>query len=262
METSDSMAVTRPHELAPRAAIAQYQDKSLSEGDLLRAIMSHPTWTFASTEKDGRPALGVLVREDGGRVLELFSDDDALGVFRATHNEQHETWHALEGHLLFAALGEQDAHRINLDPASEHAFRYQFDQLGLLRAWANVAAVELALLAPERFANPFAVLRRFAEYHVLLRLDGENRDWVLAPDQHERMLAAVFTAPDTADEFVTAMSEHIDGELVLDMVSGEDLFRSLQQYQFDGVVMNPLSHLPPVALSTAVAEKVLATARQ
>ncbi len=252
-----------PYDLAPRAAFEAYREESLTENDLLRVITGHRAWrVVAETSDDGRAALGVIVQESGGRILELFSDDAAVDTFVDTQGDGvRPVLREMDGPTLFSAMPDDLAHRINLDVGSQHAFRYKADQIPLLRAWADVATVELALLDPERFANPFAVLRR-GTYRVLIRTLGDERDWVMAPDAHDRLLAAVFTADDTVDAFIAEVERELDGELEIVSQPGTDLFRALRELPVDGVVFNPLTHLRPVALSAAVFGKVLETAPQ
>jgi hypothetical protein len=253
-----------PYDLTPREAFAAYRDDALSENDLLRAITGHAAWrVMAETTPDGRDALGVIVQERGGRLLELFSDAEAVATFVATQGDGVEpVLREVDGPTLFSRLPDDIAHRINLDLGSTHAFRYKGEQIPLLRAWAEVATVELALLAPDRFANPFAVLRRGESYRILIRKLGDERDWVMAPDAHDRTLAAVFTADDTIDAFIAQVESELEGTLEIVTQSGTDLFRAVDALDVDGIVFNPLSHLRPVALSAAVASKVLETARQ
>lgn len=262
--------VHTPYELTPRAAISAHRrgesdaptdSGELSADDLLRALLGHPSWRVPTEVRDGRDAIGVLVRPDGGRILELFSDDQALATFSEREPDHAPSqWRALPGYSIFAHADDAFTHRVNIDVYSEHAFRYQHDQLPLLRAWSHVVMAELALYDPERFANPFAVLRRVPEWRLLLRVDGEQRDWVFAPDRHGRSLAAVFTASDTIDAFIDAVGDQLDGTLEIVTQTGDELFGALQQLPIDGLVVNPLGPLPPRALSIGVAEQVLRTA--
>ena len=252
-----------PYELSPRDAILAHQREKdpLSADDLLRALLGHPGWRVPTETEGGRDTLGVLVRPDGGRILELFSDDDALATFSAREPDSETTqWRALPGYSIFAQADDDLAHRVNIDVHSEHTFRYQHDQLPLLRAWSHVVMAELAAYEPERFANPFAVLRRVPEWRLLLRLDGADRDWVFAPDNHDRSLAAIFTASDTIDAFIDAVGDQLEGELEIVTQTGEELFGALRALPIDGIVINPLGHLPARALSIGVAEQVMRTA--
>jgi hypothetical protein len=118
-------------------------------------------------------------------------------------------------------------------------------------------SVERALAAPERLPNPLAVLKRFDGFNVVIRQSGPDRDLVMAPDSEGRLLAAVFTAEDTVDEFIKEVADDLGGGLEIVRMSGQALFEWLQQIPLDGIVFNPLTHVPPIALSAAIGERIL-----
>ena len=243
------------------AAVSAYRAGDISEGDLYRTIMAWPAWrVVAQRADDGATMLGVLTDPRGLRVLELFSDDEAWQAFR---ERESEAWPdrmlQMAGHELFSTLADELVQRINLDLHSPHATHFFEQQIPMLRAWAEVVTVELALAVPDRVGDPFGVLRRFDGYNVLVETRAAERAMVLAPDDHGRTLAAVFTADDTVDEFVAAMSASLDGRLEIERVAGAELFAMLGRMALDGIVFNPLTHLPPVALSASVIERILAS---
>ena len=245
-------------------AVDAFKAGDLSDADLYRTIMAHPGWqVVAEVDDAGATRLGVLRTPNGGRILELFSGADSLASFCAQEQaEMPAKMLQLPGFHLFGTLADAAVDRINLDLHSPHATHFLRDQIPLLRAWAEVVTVELALAAPDRLPNPFAALRRFDGFNVVIRVDGAERDFVMAPDA-TRMLAAVFTAEDTVDEFLAEVGETITaelgGELVVERMAGVPLFEALAQMSLDGIVFNPITHLPGVALAPGVIERVLSS---
>jgi len=221
--------------------------------------MAHPTWAVVAEEEGhGQLKLGVLRKPNGGRIMEIFSSEETLDRFCETESEERpKKMLQLAGFQLFSTLADEAVHRINLDLHSPHATHFLVDQIPLLRAWAEVSTAEMALAAPDRLSNPFAVLRRFDGFNVVVRQSGPDRDLVMAPDPEGRMLAAVFTAEDTVDEFIREVADDLGGALEIERLSGQALFEWFQQIPLDGIVFNPLTHLPPIAVSAAIGDRVL-----
>lgn len=240
-------------------AVARFKAEHITDADLYRTIMAHSSWAVVAEEAEGHALrLGVIATPNGGRILELFSSEESLDLFCVTEKEDRPTrMLQLAGFQLFSTLEDEAVHRINLDLHSPHATHFLVDQIPLLRAWAEVVAVEMALAAPERLPNPFAVLRRFDGFNVVIRQSGPDRDLVMAPDPDGRLLAAVFTAEDTVDEFIKEVADDLGGALEIERMSGQALFEWFQQIPLDGIVFNPLTHLPPIAVSATIAERIL-----
>lgn len=244
-------------------AVAAFKAGDISDANLYRTIMAWPAWIVPTTDAGpGHPGLPIVVLTDhrGWKVMELFSDQAALDTFRErVDDEPPGEVVRLAGFHVFSTLADEAVQRINLDLHSPHATHFFEQQIPLLRAWADVVAVELALTVPERIGDPFATLRRFDGYNVLMRQGAAEKGLVMAPDTHDRTMAAVFTADDTVDEFIGAVGDELDGELSIERMDGETLFGLLDRLPLDGIVFNPLGHLPPVALAPTVIERILAT---
>lgn len=240
-------------------AVERFKAGHLTDGDLYRTIMAHPTWAVVAEESThGELRLGVLATPNGGRILELFSSEEALATFCDAEGEKRPSrMLQLSGFQLFSTLADESVHRINLDLHSPHATHFLVDQIPLLRAWAEVVTVELALASPDRLSNPFGVLRRFDGFNVVVRQSGPHKDLVMAPDAGGRSLAAVFTAEDTVDEFIKEVADELGGALEIERLSGQKLFEWFAQIPLDGIVFNPLTHLPPIAVAASIGERVL-----
>ncbi len=241
-------------------AVEGHKEGQVSANDLFRAIMAHADWRVAARPgEDGQPRMAVIRKPNSGRLMEIFSGDAALEAFAEGEGEDQRpsTLLRMPGFMLFGQLEDETVHRVNMDLHTPQATHFWVEQLPLLRAWAGIAAAELALYRPQTLPNPFAVLRRFDGYHVLVRhLDGE-RDFVMAPDEADRALAAVCTAEDTIDELVAEVEGELEGEFEIVRLDGEELFTSLAAMPLGGVVFNPLTHLAPVALAAAAIPRIL-----
>lgn len=238
--------------------VERYRSGKLTENDFLRNVIAFPSWRVCA-QRQGEEAyrIATVVTPEGGRILELFSSSEAWESFREREQEHREDdFLQAPGFHIFSQLKGVSIDRVNFDLHSPHAFHYKGEQVALLNQWTQVVEAELALARPELFQNPFGILRRFPSFWVALRKVGAERDLVLAPDSTERNLAAIFTAPDTAAEFLGAVDID-EGELELVMQSAAELFAELRHMPLDGMVFNPLSHVPPVALNIRVLEQLV-----
>lgn len=220
------------------------------DGDLfLRSIMHHASWLVSGRkEEDGGTSLGVL-QTDKGRILEVYSDREALLSMEQTHGDAFTgTILELEGHELFMQLEDIEIDRVNLNPGSEPKISYQHGQISLLSAWARQVRVELALLEPERVHDPFGALANYDNYHLVYDTSGTNASIVLAPDAHGRALAAIFTSWDTADAFCKVMQERAEDTLEAIRIPADQVFDIVQKLSVQGMVFNPWSLLPARAL--------------
>ncbi len=247
--------------LAPRAAAALARDGALDGDGLLRSIMSHARWLVPGDGDYGPRRVAVLSTPEGGRIVEIFSDDEALSAFARREGSRPDVFE-LPGHALFGALAATSVDRIKIDVHEGHHFSYGRDQLPLLAAWAERVRTEVALYEPDRVHDPLRVLWQHPEYLVPVHHVEGDAELVFAPDDDERALAALFTADDVATEFVEAMTPWVEGELELVRQKGEAVFRMLGALDIDGVVFNPFTSLPARALDAAVIPRILDAGRR
>jgi hypothetical protein len=243
-------------------AVSAYKAGELSDADLYRTIMAWPQWLVARDPEDPGDAgvrLAILRDPQGFGAMEIFSDQAALDAF-VEREDTHLPGRVAEvpGYRIFGHPQVAALHRVNLDMHSPHATHFYEQQLPMLGAWARITEVELALTVPDRFGDPVDVIRRFDEYRVLVQRDGGSRGLVMAPDSRGRSLAAIFTADDLIDAFVAEVEGDLEGALEIEHKTGVELFGELAPLGLDGVVFNPLTHLPPVALRGEIL-RVLAT---
>lgn len=229
-----------------------YRAGSLDADGLLRSLASWPTWLCpGQRDAEGFLRVGVLRRGEA-TSLELYS--------RKPQHEHAaaEEWVTIPGYVILARLEELGVQRVTFDWGSEHSIFYTGPRLATLRGWANVAAVETALYAPDDVDNPFSLLHGFNEYLVLIRAEGDDRDLVLAPDNQGRSLAAIFTAWDTCEQFQqTLRSAGVDDDMIAETVRGGELFHQLELASLDGMVFNALGGLSPVAIQATAIPRIL-----
>ncbi len=241
--------------LAPREACARARDGAIEGGALLRALLTWPLWIVPGTSRWRVP---VMRTPDGARILELFSDPEALAAFEAaepTADLPEVGDLRLEGWRLFRALGDEELARVSVDTHSPHACSYQGDDIAELRRWAAIVELEAALRSPDDVADAVGVLASFGSYLVVVRGHAPHEEVVMAPDE-ERELAAVFTAPDAAEQFMESAIDALGPELRAISYAAPDLFAALDRMDLDGVVFNPVTHLPPRAFQPALIRRL------
>jgi hypothetical protein len=241
------------YRLAPSLAVAHFRASELDGDALLRALATHPRW-FVPGQNDaqGVARVGVLVGEDGRRVLEAWSELEFVP------EEYRDRTVTVAGYVLFTRIQTYGVDRVSLDQDTEHAIFYLADQFELLGAWGAVGAVETALHHPDEVGDAFGVVHGFASFHILLRKHDTDADILLAPDAQDRELAAVFTAPDACRHFEeTLRLAGVLGEVETEIVDGHRLFDQLQHAGLDGVVFNPLTPLPVRALRASAIPRIL-----
>ncbi len=249
-----------------RELIAAFKAEKIEKPRLYRGLMHHPSWRAPGGRGERGLELGVLKTPEG-RILEIFSDAHALKVMEDRGEALSTRRVVLRGHEVFGAMPDV-VDRINIDPLSPHTFHFVGDQIPMLRAWASIAALEEALQAPERLEDPVGMLARFEHFHVVVVGDGEpdeQHDFVLAPDSHDRRLAAIFTSEDLALEFIEALGvverKGQSAQLLVLRQAASALFPKIRAMGLEGMVFNPMTSLPPRALAPGLIDKILERTR-
>ena len=250
----------RPYTLAFREALAAVRESDEPVSVLLRSIMAWPGWRVAGQMCAEGLQLSVVNAGGEARIVELFSDDEALSAFESAASGPVDTTRTtLSGHALFGMLGEADVDKISFNPLSPSSMSYTRESLPLLATWANTVALELAVYEPERIGDPLGLLSRYKGWRVVLQRSGDKTALVLAPDASGRDLAALFSAQDSAESFVEELGSSgvSAGELEVVQRDARSLFADLSQLDLDGLVINPMSNLPPRALSARILPRLV-----
>lgn len=251
------MSDTPSWRLPIERAIAEMTDKSLDGDVFLRSMMHHDAWLVPGRSTAKGVELGVISTPKG-RILEVYSDADQLQRMELKEGAEF-TGEILrmEGYELFSALAALQVDRLNVNPAYEPKISWRGEQIELLVAWAKQAAVELAVLEPERVRDPLGTLASYESYYVVYENYEDAHSIVLAPDNQSRSLAAVFTSWDCVEAFRSAMQSEASGVLEAAQLPAVELFPLVQRLDVQGMVFNPWTHLPPRALSAAFLDRVM-----
>jgi hypothetical protein len=253
--------------MPPHVAFALWQKDGLSADGLLRAFATWPAWHVrAATPPVGGGPPRVALEGDadpaeGTPAVHAWAFED----LRAAQDALGEDARLLElpGWVLFSvpASGEHIGVLLHL---GEHGdpVHYRPVQRGLLLAWADVAAVETALLHPEDTLDALGLLHGYPAWQVpLLRHPDGSMGLFPAPDDDGRVLVTVLTSPDLQAGFQeTLLSAGLLPPDAWEVLGGGALFELLRGSNAEGLVVNPLTSMQPRALRRDIADAVLARA--
>lgn len=246
-----------------QAAIAEWQSKQITGAELMRQLVSFDKWMVPIAEPAAAEAMGagssprLMYSQDAEGVsrLYLFSDGPAYDAFRrAVGDDAPQDQHFLTtpGAWIFhLPLDQIDA--VEIDPASPWQISYRKEQFTRLRALADAVEVEQALAALRTGTaqrGMVATVRLYERYILAVcQINGEY-SLALAPDDHGRALAAVFTADDTFEAFLSE-GEAVtpQGQLLRLTLPGAQLFEQLAKMPVDGVVFNCSGPVRPIAFA-------------
>lgn len=243
-----------------RRLIRDFQRGSVDGRALLRAFIAHPAWSVPAGLGDAGPAPALSVDADGNRWLAAFTDRDAMEGYLATEagRDPGRLWLELPGDAVIDLLAD-GVDGWNVNPLSPDALHYKAEQLPFLRSMNAACRVERILRGEADVVDePFGLLRDYDGWGLVMRAAPDGRSQlVLAPDERGRKLAAVFTAPDCLDTFVSAVTEQLGIIPITVTTGGVELFRQLDQMPIDGVVFNCMGPVPPKALAHQFSAAVL-----
>ena len=229
-----------------RQAIQDALDGKQSSYVLMRRFLDHEDWHVPAGRDEAGCVFYLRLKDQRGqRYLLLCTDrrayDDCAGrVGEPVLGGHHVTAPGVD---VFAGLPDE-VDVIGINEFSPPELHYQGRQAPALRQWARAVRVERTLATP---APDLGLVKQFDGYYVVMQqLDGDEHALALAPDRRGRKLAAVFTAPDTAEAFLRDQGDGgLKFEPVTVTVGGEQLFRDLQGLPIDGIAFNCVGPVPP-----------------
>ncbi|MCL5997892.1 MAG: hypothetical protein M1546_17830 [Chloroflexi bacterium] len=223
---------------ALRDAIQQTLDGKLGGSALLRQLIAHDEWRVPITIDDGGTSHYLYVKNsDGQRFQFLCTDEPAYQASHAAVGEalMGNRYMTARGIDLFADLSD-DADVIAVNWGSPPEIFFKQEQIPSLREWAQTVRVEQTLATPK---PDLRLLKAFARFYIVLQKVEEGFALTLAPDRHGRKLAAVFTAEDTLQAFLTdTRNGELGFEPVTRAIPGEHLFDDLREMPLDGIAFN------------------------
>jgi hypothetical protein len=245
--------------------IVQWREQKLKGSGLLRAVVSHSTWTVPISDNaaahvvaDGSlPAVQIHAHSDGQKWLLIFSSSQTWDVY-AKANSIPAGQHTLTTTGTWIFQNDfSDLDRIWIDPFNPDDIFYERSQFGLLREMAEAVQVEEALLGLRQGNAPPNALqhvRAFKNYYLIVKLADGKTALVIAPDSKGRKLAAVFTTTEALEIFMQEIKEAFGAvELRLLHYDGIHLFQMIQGMSMDGFVFNCSGPATPVAFALKAA---------
>jgi hypothetical protein len=237
-----------------RAAIAAFHAGTLRGAPLMRALATARWQIPAAAKSAGGAAVKRVSWHEDEWHLCLFSDTAAIQAARARIGAGALGDEFLEtrGGFVFGHADDQVGF-VELDPFSPQSLHFKAPQFAMLRHWADTLRVEDAIDTILQEQRRFAEILAFEGYFIVLaERDGRTRI-ALAPDDRERALAAVFTAPDAAEAYLAAHPEA--GEAT--EIAGPELFARLAALPLDGFVVNCAGPVAPRGFAKAFADVVI-----
>jgi len=217
-----------------------FHQQQLDFYGLLRQFLSNEEWCIPC--KDNQP---LLLKKDAETFLLLFSSQELFEKHNGTDLPS------------FYKTGDWIAHNLSsditaviIDPNEAHATLLPNQYFPLLHKLSKSIAIEHLLEGNHTQQNAIEMLKNFEHYLVPIIQDSTGLTHItLAPDTQGRQLAAVFTAEDCLQAFVTASQNLLGDDLKVDEISGNQLFSNLKQLSIEGVVFNCNGPILPRALS-------------
>ncbi len=243
-----------------RQAMQQTLDGTLNATALLRRFVSHDGWRMPVEVDASGSQRAVMIKDNDGLRFQLaFSDEQAyrdagraLGpAVLGDHSVQ------LAGRDLFAGLSD-DPDVISINWGSPPELFFKKAQFPSLRRWARAAQVEQTLASPR---PDLSLLKHFDAYYIVLQKVEGGYALTLAPDRHDRKIAAVFTAEDTLEAFLKDQrSGQINFEPITRTIPGEHLFDDIKDLPLDGIAFNCSGPMPRRLFIARLAADVMAAA--
>ena len=245
------------NELPLREAIQQTLDGKQGGPALLRRFMTHDDWHVPIHVDAAGKQLPVYIKDtDDQRFALYFTDEQGYQDGRAAIGAElmGERVLRLTGRALFVELSD-DADIISINWNSPPQIFFKKAQVPALRRWAQAVNVEHTLMSP---TPDLSLLKRHDAYYIVLQKIPEGFALVLAPDAHERKIAAVFTAEDTLDAFLKdGRNGKFEFEPVTRTIPGQQLFEDLRDMPLDGISFNCAGPVPQRRFAAALANAVV-----
>ena len=241
-----------------KIAMQQMLDGKIEGPALLRRLVSHNGWRIPiEIDGDGnrRP---VFVKDTKDQRFQLlFTDEPSYqaGAKVIGPAIMSERYVEMKGVDLFASLSdESDVAAINWGAPPEIFFKQA--QYASLRRWARAARVEQTLNSP---TPDLKLLKHFDAYYIVLQKVEDGYALTLAPDKHDRKIAAIFTAEDTLQAFLKDQrAGQIAFEPITRAIPGEHLFDDLKDLGLDGIAFNYSGPAPRRMFIASLASSVMA----
>jgi hypothetical protein len=246
-----------------RSSIQQFFEQEINGQQLLRTFMGYDQWHIpAAFDPEGRPVFSISRYENGERWFHAFTDHRAIQEYEAALGKDAagEYFITTTGWSIFSQLDET-LDGVNINPHTALALHYRQHQLPTLKNWAEAVRLETAIATPDKFSDPFKIMKDFSDYRMVLFESGRGTQIALAPDPQGRKLAPIFTAEDTVNGFLEYLQDAATRRYPAVRIlaqNGSRLFSQLRDLPLDGIVFNPKGPIPPRAFGSAIIQYILA----
>jgi len=250
--------------------IVQWRNKQINGSNLMRALVSHKTWSIpvseaAAVEMLAKTNEGTRIQynrdaEGTNRVM-LFSSSDTLNQYRKNSGiEGSMHFMTTTGTWVFR-MPLEGIDQIWIDPLTADDIFYDREQFDRLHRMADAVEVEEAITGLRQGTPPenaLQIVKKYQNYWVPVGVRGDAMRLVMAPDDKGRSLAAVFTYEDTCGAFLPMAQAHeTSGRVEERVLAGPALYSILNTMPIDGMVFNCNGPVAPVAFAKGFAQVVL-----
>ena len=226
--------------MTPIDTIQAFHRQDVTFIQLLRAIVSYESWHLPT--RNEQPLLAVHQEQ---QLLLLFSSTENL-----SSQNTEEVQSTIQTGLWISEQLSESIDSIVIDPGQSHSLQIPSKYFAILQKISTAAQIERLLEGNDTQQNVITHLTDYKHYLVPIVQDSDGLTHItLAPDSQGRQFAAVFTAEDCLQAFVSASQEMLGDELQVHEISGRELFENLTQLSIEGVVFNCYGPVSPRAIS-------------
>ncbi len=254
-----------------KAAILEWKNKSITNFQLLRRLVTFDKWNVPISEA----AVGEMLASnhvsriqfhqtpDGQKMMLLYTDSEAYSDGFTLNGEPVAPQHFLTttGACVFRQLMAPEFTSVSIDSGTPSAVLFVGAQVDGLREVATAVDIEGYLAQLRRGQGPDGCVRQVGEYRAyciaVRKIDGQH-SICYAPDDQHRKLIAVFTTDDAYDNYVARLPDEITDTMFQVKMPGPKLFDHLLKQPADGLVFNCCGPTKPVAFAPGLCGIILA----
>ena len=226
--------------MTPIDTIQAFHRQEVTFIQLLRAIITYESWHFPT--RNDQPLLALHQEQ---QLLLLFSSKENFSSQNTDEVQPTVQTGAWLSHQLSTNIDS-----IVIDAGQSHSLQMPAKYFPVYQKIAAAVQIERLLAGNDTQQNVISHLTSYKHYLVPIVQDSDGLTHItLAPDSQGRQFAAVFTAEDCLQAFVTASQQMLGEELQVHEISGRELFNNLKQLNIEGVVFNCYGPVSPRAIS-------------
>ena len=233
----------------PREILRAFSEQRANSDQVMRALTEHNGWYLPvgfllgrlkesfdpnAMVADNAVIFSAEFEADPTKLL-LFTDREA--AHRAEGHRIGMFSSAFSGARMFAALDDGLA-SVSINPCSPKSECWFIDRDAFPPAhlWAQVVSLETALLSAADNSIPYAQLAAHPGFIILI--NEQNLPIDVEIKGVEGKCALAFTSPDRFEAFLAKQPEPQRSQLRRATLPGASLFRQMQNFEVQGVVLN------------------------